>query len=755
MLCSSDGAVWVGTTDGLIRLKDGQERRFTTADGLADEWIVSLAQGSGGALWIGTRNGFSRLLNGEFESFRGKNGLSQSMVYSLHEDREGDLWVGTKHGLDQFFDGRTIPFTVNEGLPSNDAGPVFQDRDGTIWVGTLGAGLGRFNGRQFTALTTAQGLSSNTIYALAEDAAGDLWAGTSTGVTRLRKGVVIGSYTTAQGLPANRIRCLYRDSQGELWSGTSRGAAVLRGDRFVAAQEKAPVLAFGEDRDKRLLTATEGGGLGASDGSRLPDLSPGTPPARDVDAIYKDRDGLVWMGTLGGGLRLLKDGKIFSYWMRDGLFDDDIYGIVGDQQDRLWMACSNGIFSVDRSDLLRFAAGAIRKVVSTPYVPSDALRTIECKSGVQPALWRMRDGRLWFSTIRGVIVIDPGRMDHKLAAPQTVIEEVTVNGQREEPSRIQSLLPGEKNLDFRYTGLGFYQPARITFRYRLEGFDKSWINAGTRREALYTNLPPRRYVFRVVACNLDGTCDPVGSSVAFALAPHYYQQAWFLPLCAAFLAVAIWLAYRLRIRRFTAQFDLILGERSRIARELHDTLIQGFSGVTMEMQALRARLTAPEERSTLDEIIQDAARSLQEARRSVAGLRSPHSGLSGAIADAARRLTEAKEIRLKLKLDKGPQGLPAEVEYNLLRIAQEAVANSVRHSGARMVEVSLHSTPSLVTLAVRDDGSGFARNGGAPGHYGLIGMKERAAQIGAGFQVDSEPGRGATVRVLLPVRAES
>ncbi len=257
---------------------------------------------------------------------------------------------------------------------------------------------------------------------------------------------------------------------------------------------------------------------------------------------------------------------------------------------------------------------------------------------------------------------------------------------------------------------------------------------------------------------IDGACNPVGSSVSFVLASHYYQRAWFFPFCAALLGLGAWLIYQLRIRGLREQFSLILAERSRIARELHDTLIQGFSGITMEMQALAARLRSPAERSTLEDIIQDAGNCLRETRRSVAGLRSAaqgssNSGLAAAIEQAARQITEAKDIRLRLKLDASPKGLPADVEYNLLRIAQEAVSNSVKHSGARTVEVALNCTPDVVSLSIKDDGSGFSREGkgnGAPGHYGLIGMKERATQIGADLQLASEPGRGTTVSVVLP-----
>src|SRR5271170_3817693 len=263
--------------------------------------------------------------------------------------------------------------------------------------------------------------------------------------------------------------------------------------------------------------------------------------------------------------------------------------------------------------------------------------------------------------------------------------------------------------------------------------------------------------FRVTACNIDGTCNQAGSSIAFSVTPYYYQRIWFFPLCIVLLGASAWMVYQLRIRGLREQFGLILAERNRIARELHDTLIQGFSGITMEMQALAGRLRSSGERSTLEDIIRDAGNCLRETRRSVAGLRSTEqgssrSGLSDAIAQAARQITEAKDIRLKLKLDAGPQGLPADVEYNLLRIAQEAVSNSVRHSGARTVEVALDCDRQLVSLSVRDDGSGFARDGNGnvrPGHYGLIGMRERATQIGADLRLSSEPGRGTTVSVVL------
>jgi ligand-binding sensor domain-containing protein/signal transduction histidine kinase len=763
LLYSADGAVWVGTTSGLVRIKNGQEKRFATADGLADDWIYCLIQGKDGTIWIGTKDGYTRFRNGEFESFRAKDGLSQSTVYTLFEDHEGSLWVGTKHGLNQFLDRRTLPFTASEGLASNNTGPVLQDSTGSIWVGTLDAGLSHFDGRRFSSLTSQQGLVSNQINALADGGDG-LWVGSDRGLMFLSNGRVETTYTTAQGLPADNIKCLFRDSEANLWIGTSAGPAVFQNGTFSPLQGlekpfRSPVVAMIRRREGSLVFADDNGGLYRYSAGKLNEIAQEGIPRRNVDAFYEDADGLLWMGTLGGGLRLMEDGKITRYGMRDGLYDDDIFGIVCDDQDRLWMACSKGIFYVSRSDLRKFAAGEIRRFVSTPFSPTDALRTIECKSEVQPAAWRMKDGRLWFSTIRGVIVVDPNRLTRKLPAPPVVIEEVIVNGVRQAAADVARLPPGVNNLEFRYTALSYLVPGRITFKYKLEGFDEHWVEAGGRREAFYTNLPPGKFTFRVAALNVDGTSSEAANGVGFIVMPYVYQRAWFVPACVLLAGALSWIGYRLRVRRIKAGLVAIVAERSRIARELHDTLLQGFSGVTMEMQALSARLPTSAEQNTLHEIIRDAATCMSEARRSVAGLRGAsgsESGLAAAIERTARQITETKDVKLRLDLKDGGPGLAADVEYNLLRIAAEAVSNSVRHSGARLIEVTMESTPGVLRLSVSDDGMGFVRgngNGGARGggreHYGLVGMEERAKQIGAEFELKSEPARGTVVRIEL------
>jgi signal transduction histidine kinase len=663
--------------------------------------------------------------------------------------------VGTKRGLNQFLDGRSVPYTISEGMPSNEAGPVLQDSAGVIWTGTLDAGLARFDGRRFTTLTVRQGLASDTVQTLAEDSDGSLWVGTSRGLNRVRDGNISATFTTLNGLPSADIRSLYRDRSGVLWAGTAAGLASFRQGRFLTEETapRQPIRAVAENGNGQIVVATEESlYIRRPEGFR--ELTQDGVYMRNATALYLDREGLLWAGLNGAGLRLVDGEKITSFNSRVGLYDGEIFGIQGDGGGRLWMTCSRGIFWVRRADLLRVASGELRSVNSFAYTPTDSQRVIEARLGAQPSLTITSDGWVWFSTIRGVIAFDLNSQARELPPPKVVIENPIVDGQSQRPEAIADLPAGQKNIEFQYAGLTYVVPESLRFRYRLEGYDSDWINAGTRREAFYTNLPPAEYRFRVMACPPGPRCNGEEASLSFALAPRVYQRAWFWPALAALAGLLGWGAYKLHIRRLRERYDLILSERSRIARELHDTLIQGFSGITMALQALAARIRTPEERATMDDIIHDAATCLRETRQSVAGLRAvagPHSGLAASIARAVREIAETKDVRLKLSLDPDVKSFPAEVEYNLLRIVSEAVNNSVKHSGANTIEVSLQSTPDAVHLSVKDDGTGFVReNGAGSGHYGLIGMKERATQIGAELELKSEPGHGTTISVLLP-----
>ncbi|MEO8049281.1 MAG: two-component regulator propeller domain-containing protein [Acidobacteriota bacterium] len=760
LLCSGDD-VWIGTGKGLVRYTGGREKLYTPKDGLSDEGVLALAPGRDGTVWVGTRNGFSRVRKGSVESYGYRDGLSQNTVYWVYEDREGSLWVATKNGLNQFLEGAATRYGRSEGLPSNNPGPVFQDRRGNLWAGSIDGGLSRFSDTAFVPLRAFAG---RPVSVLAEDGNGDLWAGSNSGAFRLRDGEIKEVYTTAQGLPADQIRCMFRDRAGELWVGTEKGLAVFRGGRFVqiaALQPElsVPISAIGETREGVMLFAAARGSLYRyAEGTlkKVEQIPNVLTLVQDINAIYTDPDGIVWMGMNGLGLGMLHDGKLIRIRVRDGLFDGEIYGFVLDAQDRLWMACGKGFFWVDRKDLLKFADGKIAKVSSTPYSPLDGLRTIQGTPDVQPVGVRSADGHLWFSATVRLLAFAPGLGIRPGSIPPVVVENVIIDGNAVDPADVKTLGPGRTNVEFEYSALTYLSPQRVNFRYMLEGYDRGWTNAGSRHAAFYTNLPPGKFRFRVVACGAFINCNEAGSTFDFEVAPFFYQRLWFLPLCLAAIGLLVWLAYRFRVEQLRGRFTLVLAERSRIARELHDTLIQGFSGITMQLHAFTNRLTGSEDRNTLEEIIRDAGICLQETRRSVAGLRGgtgSSSGLSTAVADAARQLVQEHDVKLKLNLDARRQELPAEVKYNLLCIVQEAITNSIKHSGARTIEVSLACSANDLRLSVRDDGRGLSRpdGNGRAGHFGMIGMKERASQIGAEMEVASTPGRGTKVSVRVPV----
>jgi len=810
---TADNTLWIATSQGLISLdKEHRERRFTVADGLADDFVYCLHVAPDNILWAGTRDGFSRIIipvsetirdttvrerspevehpseaekrsltvasrmaepgNFNIDSFHANDGLSQSTVYGIFMDKEDSLWVATKHGLNQFLDGRFTPITVREGLPSNDTGPVLQTSDGSIYVGTLDSGLARFNvpsPDKSHPLTTADGLPSNRIPALAESPARELFIGSDKGLA-----VFGGSPPRVRVLPFTKaISTLLFDRAGTLWVGGPDGLFSLpKGQQIPAKAGAISVNAMIERKDGSLAVATGNSVVFLKAHTETTAIECPAPAC----ALYEDADGVLWIGTIGGGLRSFDGSTTRHFSMRDGLFDDDIFAIVPDTMGRLWMACSKGIFTVERQHLLDFAAGKIQRITCSSFAPTTALHTTECKTGVSPGAAAMNDGSLWFSTTHGIMVLNPARLPRRLPQPQVVIEEIAVDGHVQPDIQLASPLSlpaGRKNLAFRYTALSFIISPRIAFRYQLEGFDKSWIDAGERREAYYTNIGPGRYTFRVQALNANSSWadlpEIASSSVAFTISPHFYQHWWFIPalilLCLALAAIA----FQLRVRVIRNHMRIVLHERSRIARELHDTLLQGFSGITMEMQALLVRLPDSESRRTLEEIIRDAGVCLREARRTVAGLRDIHHapmlGFPAMLEATARQLVVGSPIHLTVTPPPPDStnfaALPANVEFNLMRIAREAITNSIKHSHAANLQVGFSIENEQLLLEIRDDGRGFDVSShthhtsvphGSAGHYGLLGMQERAAEISATLQIASVPNQGTLVSVRVPLQ---
>jgi ligand-binding sensor domain-containing protein/signal transduction histidine kinase len=764
----ADGCMWLGTTAGLSSLCDGRFRNYTAAFGLPNDRVISLRAEREGSLWVGTASGLARFREGRFETFDDEEGLSDGIILSLFEDAEGSLWVGTESGgLRQLKDKKFITYTTREGLASDLVKSIYEDRAGNIWVGTYGGGLNLLKGGYVKTYTTEDGLASNIVLSLVEDAEGALWVGTPDGLSRFRDGE-FKTYTSAEGLPNDFVRSIYADRAGALWVGTRGGLARLKDGAFTSytTREGLPddfVGTIYEDAAGALWVGTLGG-LSRFAGGRFTNYTTREGLSDNVViSIHGDREGRLWIGTNGGGLNLLKDGRFTSFTTRDGLPNDTIYRILEDARGRLWMSCNKGVFRLEKSELEEFAAGRIHSLTPVVYGTADGMRTRECSGGGHPSAWRGADGRLWFSTIKGVAMIDPEHLASNEQPPPTVIEQVRVDGEVVAAAAPHvELAPGKSRFDFYYAGLSFVAPEKVRYRYKLEGFDRDWVDGGDRRVAYYTNLGPGEYRFLVLASNNDGVWSRTPATFAFRLAPHFYRTYWFYALVLVCAALMAWQIYALRLRQVRARFGAVLQERNRIAREIHDNLAQEILGISVQLEIVARQMPVSIEaaRTHLDRARGLVRGSVAEARRYVWDLRSQsleERDLPAALAEMTRRLTAEESVQTQFHVGGTFRPLAPQIENNLLRIGQEAVGNAVRHARARTISVSLDFDSREVRLGVKDDGRGFDPraydDGGAGGHFGLVGMRERAEQMGGSAVVNSTHGEGTQVIVRIPIEA--
>lgn len=556
---ASGGGFWIGTDGGLVRWHEGRQRSYARRDGLSHPVVRALSEHEG-VLWIGTDGGgLYRLANGRFSSFTSRDGLSNDFVISLYEDREGILWIGTYGGgLNQLKEGKVTTYTTREGLSHDIVRCVFQSRDGSLWLGTNGGGLNRLRDGRVTVYTHKEGLADDVVLALAEGRDGTLWIGTNGGLTRLRRGRFT-TYTTQNGLSHNSIRALHEDRQGNLWIGTRGGGLNRLTDGKITAyraEDGFPsdvVRAIYEAPDGSLWFATNDGLVQMTQGRFITYTTEDGLSSNTLLAITGDADGTLWIGTYGGGLNRFKEGKFTRYTTAEGLYDDVIFQILDDQDGALWLSCNKGIFRVRKKELDDFALGKLPRISFRLLTTADGMKSSECNGGSQPAGWRSRDGRLWFPTLRGAAVIDPIRLTLNPLPPPVVIEDLIANGDPVDFRQAIRLPPGKDRVEIHYAGLSFLAPDKVMFRYQLEGFDERWIEAGSRRVAYYTNLPPGRYRFRVTACNNDGVWNQVGATIEFSLEPYFYQTGWFYGLLSLLLLSVGVGVHRLRVRHLAAR----------------------------------------------------------------------------------------------------------------------------------------------------------------------------------------------------------
>jgi signal transduction histidine kinase/ligand-binding sensor domain-containing protein len=593
LLVDRAGTLWVGTDKGLAHVVSiagaGAPRVevYRAADGLGDDYVRALAEDDAGSLWVGTETaGLARLRppgattkGRHWERFDAAQGLANDFVRSIHEDREGSLWVGTSGGLNRFREGKLTPWGTPEGLSHDFARAIFEDRDGVLWVGTDGGGVNRRVAGVWSALGTADGLSHDSVRAIAQTADGALWFGTRNGLDRFAGGRVT---SFGDRLPSRLVRALAADRDGNLWIGMEGGGLArlstnLGGGAVTAfsprdglgADDVRTILV---DRAGVLWAGTYGGGLSRFDGSRFTTLRTADGLPNDIVFALHEDDAGLWVGT-DSGLALLprrggqiRVGRQFpTFGIDDGLLDDKVFRILGDHRGGLWMSSNRGIQHVREADLLAFAAGKLAKVAAASYTRADGMRATQCNGASHPAGWATRDGHLWFPTVSGVVEVDPDDLKMNGLAPPVVIEDVRVDGAPIDVSGRPELPADLERLEIDFTGLSLAVPEKVRFRYRLEGSDRDWVDAGARRTAYYTHLPPGGYRFAVIAANEDGVWNGEGASIAFDVATPLWRTWWALLLyVAAFVGAAYALmSWRWRaLARANALLEARVAERT-------------------------------------------------------------------------------------------------------------------------------------------------------------------------------------------------
>jgi signal transduction histidine kinase/ligand-binding sensor domain-containing protein/CheY-like chemotaxis protein len=559
----ADGSdLWVGTQEGLRHLHEGTISRFSRDPHLLTEQIDAIYKDRENYLWIASKGSGVRRISpkGEVSTFARTDGLSSDDVTTILEDAEGNVWLGTfGSGLNQLRDAAFGSLSTVDGLSPGFFRAVMEGPDGDIWMTAHTGGLNRLHQGKITVYDTRQGLSSNALRGLLVDRDGTVWVGTSgKGLNHLLKNGKVEVFTTKQGLANDNIKAILRARDGTLWLGTDGGVSRYSGGKFTnytvrEGLAETSVWQLLEGKEGELWIATNGGLSRLKDG-QISNITRKDGLSSDlVRALYEDAEGVLWIGTRDRGLNRLQAGKLTVYSQSIGLAYDVIYSIVEDDNHNLWMSSNQGIFRVSKNELNEFARGQLRSINATPYGAVDGMPNESCSSMVQPAAWKSRNGRIYYPTTSGIAVVDPAQLPSEIHG-KPVIERVMVDRKPIPLSDAEVVLPpGKRELEFHYTALAFAAPEKVRFKYQLEGFDQDWVDAGTRRVAYYTNLPPGRYRFQVRVRGGVEAGNGMTPGVSLRFLPHYYQTPWFWVISALLLAASVLGIIRLRLRRLEIQ----------------------------------------------------------------------------------------------------------------------------------------------------------------------------------------------------------
>ena len=726
--------------------------------------------------------------------FSSGDGLSGDVVIGLFEDREGNFWVATNNGLDRFREFAAPTISSQQGL-SGTPFSVLAARDGSVWMSAVG-GLNRWKGGQNTVYRKRsvglqararqareivdQGLPDSYFESLLEDARGRIWVWTKRGAAFFENGKFVPVSSTLQEM----VSAVAEESPGNIWISDEHAGLFHWLDGKLV--EQIPWARLGHQDDATVLIPD-----GAKGGLWLGFYKGGLAYFKDgriqksysaanglgvgwVTSLQLDRDGTLWAATQGG-LSRLKDGRIATLPLsRAGLACDAVHWVLEDDAHSFWLYTECGLARIARSGLEAWAGDPKHSFQATIFDSSDGVRSEWAASGFTPHAAKSTDGRLWFATKGGASVIDPRRLAFNQLVPPVHIEQITADRKAYPAAGGGNLRlpPLSRDLEIDYTALSLVAPEKMRVRYKLEGRDRAWMDAGDRRQAFYNDLPPRNYRFRVMASNNNGVWNEAGASLDFSIAPAYYQTTWFGVSLAAASFLILWGLYRYRVyqvaREFNANLEGRVEERLRVARELHDTLLQSFHGLLPRLQAAVNLLPGrtSEARQVLEAAVDDAAHAITGARDAVQDMRSSattENDLAKAVEAmgqelaAHRRDATGDAPAFSLEVEGATQDLHPILRDEIYRIAGEVLRNAFHHAQARRIEVEIRYGPRQLRVRLRDDGIGIdadvLRQEGREGHFGLRGMRERTKGIGGKLEIWSEQGAGTEVELIVPASA--
>ena len=731
-----------------------------------------------GGLWIGTHErGLIHVHHGRTDVFTKADGLSSDIICSLFEDREGNIWVGTTRGLDRFRELPVATTSVKQGLSNVDTNSVLASTDGGIWVATH-HGLARLKDGQTTVFHKANGLPDDSVQSLFQDARGRIWAFTAHGLAYFKD----GGFVDVPGVPSEEVYSIAGDDSGNLWLSGNKGLSHLRNERFV---ENFSWSAMGHHQQAKVVVPdqggvwlafwVDGGVLYFKDGHvRTSYTAVDGLPKGPVSDLRFDRDGALWAATEEGGLSRIKDGRIATLTSKNGLPCDTIHWSMEDDDRSLWLYTARGLLRVTRAELDLWIADPNHKVETTRWDAADGVILRGTSPGTfAPVVAKATDGKLWFHTGDGIQVVDPRHVVFNKLPPPVHVEQILADDRLQWKNLLGGtasnlrLPPRTHDVEIDYAALSLVAPEKTQFRVKLEGQDPDWRAPVNSRSAHYTNLPPGPYRFRVIASNNSGIWNEQGDALEFSVAPAYYQTNWFRALCVGAVFALLWAFYQLRVRQLHHEFDMTLdarvGERTRIARELHDTLLQSFHGILLHLQTVSNELADGDTKHKLDGVIDQAAHAIVEGRDAVQGLRaSTTEGNDLALAirtlGAELEATQcgARRSNFIVQVEGAPRNLHPLVRDEAYRIAGEGLRNAFRHANAQRIEAEIRYDDRQLRLRVRDDGKGIdpqylsLGHDGRGGHFGLRGIRERSKLIGGKLTVWSELNSGTEVELSIP-----